>query len=71
MAYLVSFYTVTVRFFLTQGLILYFIFRNRRKSGRSAVYATGDTLEPTRLGARVDHHRVVLDMRIDIRGADV
>jgi heme/copper-type cytochrome/quinol oxidase subunit 2 len=31
------FYIVTVWFFLTEGLILYFIFRYRRKPGRTAL----------------------------------
>lgn len=37
------FYITAVCFFLTEGLILYFIFRYRRKPGRKAAYAAGDT----------------------------
>ena len=37
------FYITTIWFFITEGLILYFIFRYRRRPGKKAVYATGDT----------------------------
>lgn len=65
------FYITTVWFFITEGLIVYFVLRYRRKPGRKAVYATGETwtqlawiLAPTAVV-------VVLDVIIDIRGADV
>ena len=65
------FYIVTVWFFLTEGLILYFIFRYRRKPGRSAVYATGDTWGQLAWVLVPIAIVVVLDLLIDIRGADV
>jgi heme/copper-type cytochrome/quinol oxidase subunit 2 len=39
------FYITAVWFFITEGLILYFVFRYRRKAGHRAVYATGDRRE--------------------------
>ena len=65
------FYIVTVWFFLTEGLILYFIFRYRRKPGRNAVYATGDTWRQLAWVLVPIAIVVVLDLMIDIRGADV
>ncbi|MEO6165109.1 MAG: cytochrome c oxidase subunit II [Candidatus Binatia bacterium] len=65
------FYIVTVWFFITEGLILYFIFRYRRKPGRSAVYATGDTWSQLAWVLVPLAIVVVLDLLIDIRGADV
>jgi cytochrome c oxidase subunit 2 len=65
------FYITTVWFFITEGLIVYFIFRYRRRPGQKAVYAAGDTwpqlawvLAPLALV-------IVLDLIIDLRGADV
>src|SRR5574341_1691997 len=65
------FYLTTVWFFITEGLIVYFIFRYRRRPGQKAVYAAGDTwsqlawiLAPLALV-------IVLDLIIDLRGADV
>ena len=37
------FYIVTAWFFITEGRILYIIFRYRPRPGRSAVYTIGDT----------------------------
>jgi len=65
------FYIVTIWFFITEGLILYFIFRYRRKPGRSAVYATGDTWSQLAWVLAPIAIVVVLDVLIDMRGADV
>jgi heme/copper-type cytochrome/quinol oxidase subunit 2 len=64
------FYITTVWFFITEGLIVYFIIRYRRRPGRKAVYAAGDSWS-ARLGSRTLAVVVVLDLIIDIRGADV
>ena len=65
------FYITAVWFFLTEGLIVYFIFRYRRKPGRKAVYAAGDTwgqfawiLVPLAVV-------VILDVIIDVSGGEV
>jgi len=65
------FYITTVWFFITEGLIVYFAFRYRRKPGGKAAYVLGDTtvqlawiLVPLAIV-------VVLDLVIDIRGAEV
>ena len=65
------FYITAVWFLITEGLILYFIFRYRRKPGQKASYVAGDTwaqltwlLVPLAIV-------VVLDVFIDIRGAEV
>jgi cytochrome c oxidase subunit 2 len=65
------FYITAVWFFITEGLILYFVFRYRRKAGQKAVYAPGNTwgqlawvLVPLALV-------VILDVIIDINGGEV
>jgi cytochrome c oxidase subunit 2 len=65
------FYITAVWFFLTEGLIVYFIFRYRRKPGRKAAYVAGDTwgqfawvLVPLAVV-------VILDVIIDVSGGEV
>ena len=65
------FYITAVWFFLTEGLILYFIFRYRRKPGQKAAYVAGDTwgqfawvLVPLAVV-------VILDVVIDVNGGEV
>jgi len=65
------FYIVTVWFFLTEGLILYFVFRYRRKPGRKSVYAAGDTWAQLAWVLVPLAIVVVLDFFIDLRGGDV
>lgn len=65
------FYIVTVWFFLTEGLILYFVFRYRRKPGQKAVYAAGDTWAQLAWVLVPMAIVVVLDLFIDIRSAEV
>ena len=65
------FYIVTIWFFLTEGLILYFVFRYRRKPGQKAVYAAGDTWAQLAWVLVPMAIVVVLDLFIDIRSADV
>lgn len=65
------FYIVTVWFFLTEGLILYFVFRYRRKPGQRAVYAPGNTWAQLAWVLVPMAIVVVLDFFIDIRSADV
>jgi cytochrome c oxidase subunit 2 len=65
------FYITTVWFFLTEGLILYFIFRYRRRPGQRAVYAAGNTWSQLAWVLVPLAIVVVLDLIIDIRGADV
>jgi cytochrome c oxidase subunit 2 len=65
------FYITTVWFFLTEGLIIYFMVRYRRKAGRKATYALGDTWTQLAWVLVPLAVVVVLDLFIDIRGADV
>ncbi len=65
------FYITTVWFFLTEGLIVYFVIRYRRRPGRKAVYAAGDTWSQLAWILAPMAIVVVLDLIIDIRGADV
>jgi cytochrome c oxidase subunit 2 len=65
------FYITTVWFFITEGLIVYFIIRYRRRPGRKAVYAAGDTWSQLAWILVPLAIVVVLDLIIDIRGADV
>jgi len=65
------FYIVTVWFFITEGLILYFIFRYRRRPGQRAVHATGESWNQLAWVLVPLAIVVVLDLLIDIRGADV
>lgn len=65
------FYITAVWFFITEGLILYFVLRYRRKPGQKAAYITGNTwaqlvwvLVPLAVV-------VVLDVIIDISGGEV
>ena len=65
------FYIVTVWFLITEGLILYFIIRYRRKPGQKSVYATGNTWAQLAWVLAPMAIVVVLDFFIDIRSADV
>jgi len=65
------FYIVTVWFFLTEGLIVYFMVRYRRKAGQKATYALGNTWTQLAWVLVPLAIVVVLDLFIDIRGADV
>jgi len=65
------FYITTVWFFLTEGLILYFIFRYRRKPGQKAAYVRGDTLGQLAWVFVPVVIVAVLDFFIDLHGAEV
>jgi cytochrome c oxidase subunit 2 len=65
------FYITTVWFLITEGLIVYFIFRYRRRPGRKAVYAAGDTWSQLAWVLAPLALVIVLDLIIDLRGADV
>jgi cytochrome c oxidase subunit 2 len=65
------FYITTVWFFLTEGLILYFVFRYRRKPGRKAAYVLGDDLHQLAWVLVPLLIVVILDVFIDIHGAEV
>jgi cytochrome c oxidase subunit 2 len=65
------FYITTAWFFITEGLIVYFIVRYRRKPGRRAVYATGETLNQLAWVLVPVAIVVVLDLLIDFHGAEV
>lgn len=65
------FYITTLWFFLTEGLIVYFILHYRRKPGRKATYVAGDSWSQLAWVLAPLAIVVVLDLIIDIRGADV
>jgi cytochrome c oxidase subunit 2 len=65
------FYITTAWFFITEGLIIYFIVRYRRKPGRRAVYATGEPLNQLAWVLVPMAIVVVLDLLIDFHGAEV
>jgi cytochrome c oxidase subunit 2 len=65
------FYVTTAWFFLTEGLILYFVFRYRRRPGRRARYVTGETMNQLAWVLVPLAIVVVLDLFIDFRGAEV
>jgi len=65
------FYITTIWFFLTEGLILYFIIRYRRKPGQRAVHVLGDNLNQLAWILVPLAIVVVLDLFIDLRGAEV
>ena len=65
------FYITTVWFFITEGLIIYFVIRYRRKPGERSVYAAGDTWAQLSWILVPIAIVVVLDLFIDLRGADV
>lgn len=65
------FYITTAWFFLTEGLILYFVIRYRRKPGQKAIYAAGDTWRQLTWVLVPMAIVVVLDVIIDLRGNDV
>ena len=65
------FYIITVWFFLTEGLLVYFIIRYRRKPGEKAAYVLGDTMPQLAWVLAPLIVIVALDLLIDIRGADV
>jgi len=65
------FYITAVWFFLTEGLIVYFIFRYRRKPGQKAAYVRGDTVSQLAWVFVPVAIVVVLDFFIDLRSAEV
>ena len=65
------FYIVTVWFFITEGLIVYFIIRYRRKAGQKSVYVAGNTWTQLAWVLVPMAIVVVLDFFIDIRSAEV
>ena len=65
------FYITAVWFFLTEGLILYFVFRYRRKPGRKAAYVTGDTWRQFAWVLVPLAVVVILDVIIDVSGGEV
>ncbi len=65
------FYITTAWFFLTEGLILYFSFRYRRRPGHKASYTPGDTWNQLAWVLVPLAIVVLLDFWIDIRGAQV
>jgi cytochrome c oxidase subunit 2 len=69
--FLLIFYITTVWFFITEGLIVYFVFRYRRRPGQKAVYATGNTWSQLAWVLVPLSIVIVLDVIIDIRGGEV
>jgi cytochrome c oxidase subunit 2 len=65
------FYITAVWFFLTEGLILYFIFRYRRKPGKKAAYVAGDTWSQFAWVLLPLAVVVILDVVIDVNGGEV
>jgi cytochrome c oxidase subunit 2 len=65
------FYITTIWFFITEGLIVYFVVRYRRKPGRKSVYALGDTWSQLAWVLAPLAVVIVLDVVIDLRGANV
>jgi cytochrome c oxidase subunit 2 len=65
------FYITAVWFFITEGLILYFVFRYRRKPGRKAAYVAGDTWSQVAWVLVPLVIVVILDVIIDVNGGEV
>lgn len=65
------FYITAVWFFLTQGLILFFLIRYRRREGRRAAYVHGNNLRQAAWILIPGLIVVLLDLWIDFRGAQV
>jgi cytochrome c oxidase subunit 2 len=65
------FYITTVWFFITEGLILYFVLRYRRRPGQRAAYVRGDKLSELAWLLVPLAIVIVLDFWIDVRGAEV
>lgn len=65
------FYITAVWFFLTEGLILYFVFRYRRKPGVKAAYVTGDNWRQFAWVLAPLAVVVILDVIIDVSGGEV
>jgi cytochrome c oxidase subunit 2 len=65
------FYITTVFFFLTEGLILYFVFRYRRKPGHKSAYVAGNTWAQLAWVLVPMAIVIMLDVLIDVRGAAV
>jgi len=65
------YYITAVWFVLTEGMILYFIFRYRRRPGQRARYVTGDKFSELAWVLVPLAIVVALDVWIDIRGTDV
>jgi len=70
MFYLIC-YITAVWFVLTEGLILYFLFRYRRRPGQRAAYVKGDKLSELAWLLVPLAIVIVLDLWIDVRGAEV
>jgi len=70
MFYLI-YYITAVWFVLTEGLILYFLFRYRHRPGQRAAYVQGDNLKQLAWVFVPVAIVIVLDFWIDIRGAEV
>lgn len=58
-------------FFLTEGLILFFLVRYRRRPGTKAAYIPGDTLKQSLWILIPGLIVLILDLWIDFRGAEV
>ncbi len=65
------FYITAVWFFITEGLIIYFILRYRRKPGQKAAYVTGNTWAQLAWVLVPLAVVVILDVIIDINGGEV
>lgn len=65
------FYITAVWFFITEGLILYFVLRYRRKPGRKATYVAGDSWSQFAWVLVPLAIVVVLDVLIDVNGGEV
>jgi cytochrome c oxidase subunit II len=65
------FHITAVWFFLTEGLILYLVFRYRRKPGRKTAYVRGDTWRQFAWVLVPSGVVVVLDVAIDVSGGEV
>ena len=65
------FYVTGVWFLLTEGLIVYFLIRYRRREGRRAAYVHGNTLKQAAWILVPGLIVLLLDLWIDFRGAEV
>ncbi len=65
------YYIVTIWFVLTYGAIIYFLIRYRRRPNQRAVYVHGNTFRQYAWILVLGLIVVVLDVGIDIRGAEV
>ncbi len=65
------YYITAFWFVLTEGVLLYFLLRYRRRPGRRAAYVTGDSLNQLAVLLIPLAIVFVLDLWIDFRGAEV